>query len=203
MSGKLTRRGFVALAGGLLLGGALAGTAVAQQSTEAPWGPGTCPMGFGGGPRAGRGPGAGGGPNFGPGAGRGPGAGPAAGLQGTTHDAIATALGMSSDELFTAMRSGKTVAQLAQEKGVELEAVVKAALEAHDKALDAQVQAGRLSQEQADLMDSRMEAKIRAMIAGQYGPGSGGGPGSGPGMGPGRRGPGMGNGFGPGWRGQQ
>ena len=197
MSGKLTRRGFVALAGGLLLGGALAGTAVAQQSTEPPWSPGACPVGFGGGPRAGRGPGTG------PSAGRGPGAGPAAGLQGTTHGAIAAALGMSSEELFTAMRSGKTIAQLSQEKGVDLETVVKTALEAHDKALDEQVQAGRLSQEQADWMDSRMEARIRAMVAGQYGPGSRGGPGFGPGMGPGRHGPGMGPGFGPGWRGQQ
>jgi hypothetical protein len=203
MSGKLTRRGFVALAGGLLLGGALAGTAVAQQTPEAPWGPGSCPMGFGGGPRAGRGPGAGGGPGFGPGAGRGPGAGPVADLQGTAHGAIAAALGMSSEELFAATRSGKTIAQLSQEKGVDLETVVKAALEAHDKALEEQVQAGRLSQEQADRMDARMEARIRAMVAGQYGPGSGGGPGFGPGMGPGRRSPGMGPGFGPGWRGQQ
>jgi hypothetical protein len=207
MSGKLTRRGFVVLAGGLLLGGALAGTAVAQQATDAPWGPGACPMGFGSGPRAGQGPGAGGGPGFGPGGGRGPGAGPAAGLQDTTHGAIAATLGLSAEELFTALRSGKTIAQLAQEKGVDLETVVTAALEAHDKALDAQVQAGRISQEQADLMDSRMEARIRAMVAGQYGPGSGGGPGFGPGMGPGmhpgRRGPGMGPGFGPGWRGQQ
>ena len=176
MSGKLTRRGFMALAGGLLLGGALAGTAVAQQTTEAPWGPGACPMGFGGGPRAGRGPGAG------PAAGGGPGAG----LEGVTHGAIAAALGMSSEELFTAVRTGKTVAQLAQEKGVDPETVVKAALEAHDKVLDEQVQAGRISQEQADWMDSHMETRIRAMLAGQYGPGMRGGPG-----------------FGPGWHGQQ
>jgi hypothetical protein len=196
MSGKLTRRGFVALAGGLLLGGALAGTAIAQQTAEPPWGPGACPMGFGGGPRAGRGRGAG------P-AGGGPGFGPGAGLQGATHGAIAAALGMSPDDLFTAMRSGKTVAQLAQEKGVDSETVVKAALEAHDKALDEQVQAGRLTREQADWMDSQMEARIRAMVAGQYGPDSRGGPGFGPGMGPGRHGPGMGPGFGPGRRGQQ
>ena len=194
MRGKLTRRGFVALAGGLLLGGALAGTAVAQQTTEAPWGPGACPMGSGIGPHAGRGPGAG------PAAGRGPGFGPGEGLHGAAHGAIASALSMSSEDLFTAMRSGKTVAQLAQEKGIDLEAVVKAALEAHDKALDEQVQAGRISQEQADWMDARMEANVRAMVAGQYGPGMRGGPG--PGMGPGRRGPGMGPGFGPWQQGQ-
>jgi hypothetical protein len=194
MRGKLTRRGFVALAGGLLLGGALAGTAVAQQTTEAPWGPGACPMGSGIGPHAGRGPGAG------PAAGRGPGFGPGEGLHGAAHGAIASALNMSSEDLFTAMRSGKTVAQLAQEKGIDLEAVVQAALEAHDKALDEQVQAGRISQEQAELMDARMEAYVRAMVAGRYGPGMRGGPG--PGMGPGRHGPGMGPGFGPWQQGQ-
>ena len=98
------------------------------------------------------------------------------------------------------MRSGKTVAQLAQEKGIDLETVVQAALEAHDKALDEQVQAGRISQEQADWMDTRMEANLRAMVAGQHGQGMRGGPG--PGMGPGRRGPGMGPGFGPWHQGQ-
>ena len=84
---------------------------------------------------------------------------------------------------------------------------VRAALDAHDKALDAQVQAGRLTREQADWMDSRMEANIRAMVTRQFGPGRQGGPGSGPGagpgfgpgIGPGRRGPGMMPGFGP-WR---
>lgn len=186
MKVRLTRRGFVALAGGLLLGGAVAGTAFAQQAAGPSWGPGACPMGAGGGPRSG---------------GR-PGAGPM-GQAGAPHAAIAAALGMNSEDLFTAQRSGKTIAQLAQEKGVDLDTVVKTALEAHDKALDAQVQAGRLTQEQADSMDARMEANVRTMVTQQHGPGSGGGPGSGSGMWPGRRGPGMGPGFGPGWHGQQ
>ncbi len=213
MSGKLTRRGFVAVAGGLLLGGALAGTALAQQSSQAPqgpWGPGACPMGFGGGPRAGHGPGAGpaagGGPGAGPAAGRGPGFGPGAGMQGTMHDAIASALGISTDDLSAALRSGKTVAQIAQEKGISLETVAEAAEKAHDEALAAQVQAGRLTQEQADWMDARMEGNLTAMLSGQHGPGMTGGPGFGPGRGSGRRGPGMGPGmmpgFGPGRQGQ-
>jgi hypothetical protein len=133
------------------------------------------------------------------------------GPAGAPHEAIATALGISSDELFAAQRSGKTVAQLAQEKGVELDTVARAALDAHAKALDALVQAGRLTQEQAEWMDAHMESNIVAMLSGQFGPGMMGGPelapgrgpgmgpGSGPGAGPGRHAPGMMPGFGP-WR---
>jgi hypothetical protein len=188
MRTRMTRRGFVALGAGLLLGGAIGGTALAQQAPQtpsAPWGPGACPMGFGAGP--------------------GPGGEVGAWPAGVMHTAIASALGISQDELFAALRSGKMVAQLAQEKGVDLETVVKAADEAHDQALDAQVKAGRLTQEQADWMDAHMEANIRAMLAGQFGPGMMGGPGfgrrggMGPDMGPGRHGPGMMPGFGP-WR---
>ncbi|MFN8633075.1 MAG: hypothetical protein U0893_04410 [Chloroflexota bacterium] len=181
MNGKLSRRGFVALGAGLLLGGAFVGTVAAQQAPQAPWGPGACPMG------AGMGPWSGGPTGVGPG-----------GAGGTMHAAIAAALGMSTDELFAALRSGKTVAQIAQEKGVDFETVVKAALDAHDKALDAQVAAGRLTREQADWMDAHMEANVRAMLSGQYGPGMGTGRG-GPATGPGRGGPGMGPGMGPGW----
>jgi hypothetical protein len=203
MSERISRRGFVALGGALLFGGALAGTALAQQGTETPW---TCPMGFGTGPRVGAGPWSGGGPDAGP-----------VGQAGTMHQVLADALGMSTDELFAAQRSGKTIAQLAQEKGVDFETVVTAVLEAHDKALEAQVAAGRLTREQADWMDAHMEANIRAMLAGQHGPGMMGGPGFGvrgpgfasgmgpammPGMGPGRRGPGNGPGSGPPWQGR-
>jgi hypothetical protein len=195
MNGKLTRRGFVALAGGLLIGGALAGTTFAQQ---APVDPDACPMGFGDGRRAGWGQGVG----AGPGAGRGRGFGPAAGQPGVAHEAIAAALGMTSDELFAAQRGGKTVADLAQEKGVDLETVVRAAVGAHKQALDAQVQTGQVTQTQADQLQARMEAQIRGHVAEQYGPGGQGGPGFGPGMGRGRHGPGMGSGFGPRGQGQ-
>ena len=110
------------------------------------------------------------------------GSAPTTGWQGTPHEAIAQALGISSDELYAAQVSGKTVAQLASEKGVDLETVVAAALQSHKQALDAQVQAGRLTQPQADWMQGQMTANIRTQFSGQYGPGYGMGPGM---MGPG------------------
>jgi hypothetical protein len=128
---------------------------------------------------------------------------PTTGWQGTPHEAIAQALGITSDELYAAQVSGKTVAQLASEKGVDLETVVAAALGMHKQGLDAQVQAGRLTQVQADWMQTQMPANIRVHFAGQHGRGGGMGPGMmGPGHmhGPGQmRGPGhmWGPGYGP------
>jgi hypothetical protein len=107
---------------------------------------------------------------------------PTAGWQGTLHEAVAQALGISTDELYAAHAAGKSVAQLAAEKGVDLETVVAAALGTHKQALDAQVQAGRLTQEQADLMQTHMTTQIGAHFAGQFGPMMGQGGMMGPGM---------------------
>lgn len=90
--------------------------------------------------------------------------------QGALHEAVAQALGISTDELTAAHAAGKTVVQLASERGIELNTVTAAVLEAHKQGLDAQVQAGRLTQEQADAMQTHMTAQIGAHFSGQFGP---------------------------------
>ena len=50
---------------------------------------------------------------------------------GVMHEAVADALGMTSQELWTAQAAGKSIATLAQERNVELTTVVDAALAAH------------------------------------------------------------------------
>jgi hypothetical protein len=107
--------------------------------------------------------------------------------QGAVHEAVAQALGISTEELYAAHAAGKTVAQLASERGIELDTVTAAVLQAHKQGLDAQVQAGRLTQEQADLMQTHMTAQIGAHFSGQFGPmmGQGGMMGPGTMMGPG------------------
>ena len=123
--------------------------------------------------------------------------------QGALHDAVAQALGISTDELNAAHAAGKTVAQLASERGIDLDTVTAVALQTHQQGLDTQVQAGRLTQEQADLMQTHMTAQIGAHFSGQFGSmmmGQGGMMGAGmmtgPGgmMGPGMMGPGHMNG---------
>jgi hypothetical protein len=76
---------------------------------------------------------------------------------------------MSTDELHAAHAGGKTVAQIASERGVDLDTVTAAALQAHSQGLDAQVQAGRLTSEQADMMQTHMTAQVGAMFSGQSG----------------------------------
>jgi hypothetical protein len=81
---------------------------------------------------------------------------------GTMHDTIAGALGMTSQELWEAYAAGKSVASLAQEKNVDLAQVVGAALAAHSARLDAAVEAGPLTQAQADVMTAFMRSRIEA-----------------------------------------
>ncbi len=60
---------------------------------------------------------------------QGPGPGGGGRMGGPGLEAAATALGMTTDELTTALQSGKTLEQVAQEKGVDF-ATVQAALQA-------------------------------------------------------------------------
>ena len=58
--------------------------------------------------------------------GRGPGNGHGFGLGQAELDAAAKVLGMTSDELSTALKSGKTLEQLATDKGIDINAVMQA-----------------------------------------------------------------------------
>ena len=74
-------------------------------------------------------------------------------------DAAAKALNMTTADLMTALRSGKTLAAVAQEKGVSADAV-KAAIIADAKAkIDAAQQAGKLTADQATQMKQRIDTE--------------------------------------------
>jgi lambda repressor-like predicted transcriptional regulator len=70
----------------------------------------------------------------------------------TPMAAIAKTLGMTQTELMTAMRDGKTIAELAQEKGVSTDAIVNAIVAAEKERLDQAVADGKLTQAQADAL---------------------------------------------------
>jgi hypothetical protein len=124
MSGKL-RNGIVALLVAGALTLALAGTALAQEET-----PETAPAPF-----------------YGHGFARG--LGGAVGLE-----AAADALGMTADELSLELWGGKTLADLAEEKGVDLQdvqdAVTAAQEQAKRDAIEQAVEDGTLTREHAD-----------------------------------------------------
>ena len=92
-------------------------------------------------------------------------------LRTETHEAVAEALGLSVEELETAKAEGKTMADLAEAQGVDLETVHQAAQSVLLAAIDQAVADGDLTQEQADQLKERIE---------NHQPGQGfGGPGGG------------------------
>src|SRR5439155_11186420 len=81
-------------------------------------------------------------PDHGPGHGRGPGFG--------NLDAAAKALGMTADELRTALQGGKSLADVAKSKGVDPAKVVDALVAELQAHLDAEVKSGENTHAQAD-----------------------------------------------------
>jgi hypothetical protein len=132
----------------LLIVGMIGVAAVsAQESTPEPKGP----FGMHGGGRGRDGFGFGRGMMFG-GAGGGP---------WTMFDTAAEALGLTPEELFAELHAGKSLEEIAEEQGVEMEAVqdaMKAAqVEAMQQAIEQAVEDGNMSQEQADWMLEGLE----------------------------------------------
>jgi len=76
-------------------------------------------------------------------------------------DAAAEALGLSPEQLFAELHSGKSIADVAEEKDVELQQVcdaTKAAqVDARKQAIESAVENGRLTREQADWLLKGLE----------------------------------------------
>lgn len=91
--------------------------------------------------------------------GRGPGGGRGLGLVGL--QAAAEALDMTTDELITALQSGKTLEELASEAGVELQDVQDAIQAAREEELRTRIEQavsdGTITQEKADWLLEGLE----------------------------------------------
>ena len=146
-------------------------------------------------PVAGRGP-------FGMGRGLGPGMAAGAGVGmgfGGASDALLERLGLTAEQLYAERRAGKSLAQIAQAKGVDRAALITLLYDEHKARLAEVVKAGRLTQEQADAMLAVMKTRIETEVDDTtIGPPSWAGPQNG-GFGIGRMGGMMGRGrsFGP------
>jgi hypothetical protein len=111
---------------------------------------------------------------------------------------VATALGMTEADLRTELQAGKTIADVAKEKGVDVQKIVDAVVAEVKTALDQAVTAGTITQAQEDQRLTDLTTRITDRIngkapAGGAGPAGGGFPG---GMG-GRHGHGPGKGDAP------
>ncbi|HWG92642.1 MAG TPA: hypothetical protein VNU66_00250 [Mycobacteriales bacterium] len=99
-----------------------------------------------------------------PGAGHGHGHGRGHGGPGRHLDAAAEALGISRDELRTALRDGQSLAEVAEANGVERQALVDALVAAASEHLDEQVAEGDLTQEQADERKAELAERVEEMV---------------------------------------
>jgi hypothetical protein len=84
-------------------------------------------------------------------------------MGGEMHTAIAEALGVDVETLFAELRSGKSLAELAEEKSVDLQTVYDAALGEVTEHVNAAVAAGFLTQAQADARLALMREHIAEM----------------------------------------
>ena len=95
------------------------------------------------------------------------------GMHTFVWDALGELLGMTSDELTAAVNSDQSLAEIAGEKGVSRAELISALESAHAQALVQAVEAGYLTQEQADSILSHMAGRYELMIdraAAIYGP---------------------------------
>jgi len=87
------------------------------------------------------------------------------------HAQVAQLLNLSEDALYEARESGKSLAEIAVEQGVERVTLENKLLDLKKEALNQAVDDGIISQEQADFMLERMESRVSTMIERQeFGP---------------------------------
>jgi len=86
------------------------------------------------------------------------------GMHTLVWETLAKTLGLTTDELNSELSSGKTLAALAEEKGLDRAALVAELENAHQAGLAQAVTDGVLTQEQADTMLSQMEGRYEWML---------------------------------------
>src|SRR5688500_215178 len=94
-------------------------------------------------------------------------------------DAAATALGMTVEDLRSALEGGKSLAAVAQEKGIDVAKVVDALVAEFKVHLDQEVASGIHTQAEADQKLADARARLEAFVNGTAPPGGPGGFGGG------------------------
>ncbi len=89
------------------------------------------------------------------------------GLTQSSHDAAAKALGMTTDELYAAVQGGKSLADVAKDQKVSVDALVKAMVASAEADLATAVKDGTLTQAQADAMKSSLTERITDQVNGE------------------------------------
>jgi ribosomal protein S20 len=83
---------------------------------------------------------------------------------GPKLDAAAQALGMSTDELRQQLQSGKTIAQVAEDRNVDKQKVIDAMAKDAREHLDQAVKDGKLTADQANERKANLEHRITSLV---------------------------------------
>ncbi len=100
-----------------------------------------------------------------------------------SQDAAATALGMTADELRTELKAGKSLAEVATAKNVDVNTLISSMVTAAEGELAQAVTDGKLTQAQADTIKSTLTQRITDRVnsvRAPHGPGQRDGAGRGP-----------------------
>jgi lambda repressor-like predicted transcriptional regulator len=84
--------------------------------------------------------------------------------QGTCTETVSELLGLTTDEICDLRQDGSSLADIAAANGVTLEELVNAVMADKIAAVEALVADGTITQEQADLMISRMAERTEDMV---------------------------------------
>jgi hypothetical protein len=87
------------------------------------------------------------------------------GMMNSMDEVISEELGMKVDEFQAARLEGKTVAEIAEEKGVTVKELVKVLIDSRKSELSQFVKEGKLTQEQLDNMLKNMETRMEQTLA--------------------------------------
>ena len=98
-------------------------------------------------------------------------------------DIVAEQVGITADEVRDELATGISIAELAAKYDVDVQVIVDAALAQHQAALDAAVESGTVTPEQAATMQPMMASMLATRISQPWGAGHGGMNGTCPGMG--------------------
>jgi len=79
-------------------------------------------------------------------------------------DPVAKALGITTDELQNDLRDGKSIADIAKEKNVDLKTIVDELVKEAQSRFDDAVKDGKLSQDQADRFEARLKERITDLL---------------------------------------
>ena len=79
-------------------------------------------------------------------------------------DAAASSLGMTESNLRTALEGGKTLAQIAEDRGKSVDGLVNALVDDAEAELAASVKAGRLTDAQRDSIVSGLKERITSLV---------------------------------------